>query len=94
MGAQRRSTQSNSLHVGRREADRRAVSPDGYRTEGTPSLSEGPDARGERFFAYFFEAFVKKVSRRKGETISRRYRSNGYVHGQQKTGRLEGRLDS
>jgi hypothetical protein len=24
------------------------------RSEGTPSLSEGPDARGERFFAYFF----------------------------------------
>ena len=49
-GAQRRSTQSNTLHVGRREADRRAVSPDGYRSEGTPSLSEGPDAWGETFW--------------------------------------------
>ncbi len=67
------------------------MSPDGYRSEGTPSLSEGPDARGERFFAYFFLALVKKVSRRKGETISCRYRSNGYVHGQQKAGRLSGR---
>ncbi|MNS83822.1 hypothetical protein D3C72_1176240 [compost metagenome] len=53
--------------------------PDECRSEGTPSPSEGPYVRGERFFAYFFEAFVKKVSRRKGETISRRYRSNGYV---------------
>ena len=53
-GAQRRSTQSNTLHVGRREADRGAVSPDGYRNEGTPSPSEGPDARGEPFFAYLF----------------------------------------
>ncbi len=42
MGAQRRSTQSNSLHVGRSEADRRAMPPDEYRSEGTPSLSEGP----------------------------------------------------
>jgi hypothetical protein len=54
--------------------------PDEYRNEGTPSLSEGPDARGEPFFAYFFLAFEKKVSRRKGETPSRRYRSNGYTH--------------
>jgi hypothetical protein len=53
--------------------------PDEYRNEGTPSPSEGPDARGEPFFAYFFLAFEKKVSRRKGETIGRRYRSNGYV---------------
>ncbi|MCP2069544.1 UNVERIFIED_ORG: hypothetical protein J2Y84_004870 [Pseudomonas reinekei] len=28
--------------------------PDEYRSEGTPSLSEGPYVRGERFFAYFF----------------------------------------
>jgi hypothetical protein len=53
--------------------------PDECRSEGTPSPSEGPDARGEPFFAYFFLAFEKKVSRRKGETASRRYRSNGYV---------------
>jgi hypothetical protein len=30
------------------------VSPDGYRSEGTPSLSEGPDARGEPFLLTFF----------------------------------------
>ena len=65
------------------------MSLDGYRSEGTPSLSEGPDARGERFFAYFFEAFVKKVSRRKGETLSGRYRRNGYVLGPQELGRLQ-----
>ncbi len=90
-GAQRRSTQSNTLHVGRSEADRRAVSPEGYRSEGTPSPSEGPDARGEPFFAYFFLAFEKKVSRRKGETLSGRYRRNGYVHNPQKHGRPKGR---
>src|SRR5471030_2578523 len=66
--------------------------PDEYRNEGTPSLSEGPDARGEPFFAYFFLAFEKKVSRRKGETLSSRYRRNGYVLGQQNKGRLSGRL--
>jgi hypothetical protein len=54
--------------------------PDEYRNEGTPSLSEGPDAGGEPFFAYFFLAFEKKVSRRKGETLSGRYRRNGYAH--------------
>ena len=90
-GAQRRSTQSNTLHVGRSEADRRAVSPDGYRSEGTPSPGEGPDARGEPFFAYFFLAFEKKVSRRKGETLSRRYRNNGYVHNHPEHGRPKGR---
>jgi hypothetical protein len=52
------------------------VSPDGYRSEGTPSLSEGPDARGETFGS--FGAFAKGT-RRKGETISGRYRRNGYV---------------
>jgi hypothetical protein len=54
--------------------------PDECRSEGTPSLSEGPDARGERFFCLLFlRRLLKKVSRRKGETISRRYRSNGYA---------------
>ena len=65
--------------------------PDEYRSEGTPSLSEGPDARGEPFFAYFFLALEKKVSRRKGETQSGRYRRNGYVH-LKENGRLSGRL--
>ncbi|CAI8773992.1 hypothetical protein EMIT0P171_170071 [Pseudomonas sp. IT-P171] len=69
------------------------MSPDEYRSEGTPSLSEGPDARGEPFFAYFFLAFEKKVSRRKGETASRRYRRNGYVLNQPEPGRLPGRQD-
>jgi hypothetical protein len=60
--------------------------PDGHRSEGTPSFSEVPYAWGEPFFAYFFLAFEKKVSRRKGETLSGRYRSNGYVHLQKKVG--------
>ncbi|MNQ36515.1 hypothetical protein D3C85_500380 [compost metagenome] len=51
--------------------------PDECRSEGTPSLSEGPYVRGETFGS--FGAFAKGT-RRKGETISRRYRSNGYVH--------------
>ena len=54
--------------------------PDECWSEGTPSPSEGPYVRGKRFFGYFFLALVKKVSRRKGETLSGRYRSNGYVH--------------
>ena len=48
-----------------------AMRPDGSRSEGTPSPSERAERRGKPFFAYFFEAFVKKVSRRKGETASR-----------------------
>ncbi len=87
-GAQRRSTQSNTLHVGRREADRRAVSPDGYRSEGTPSLSEGPDAWGETFWFLLWR--LTKGTRRKGETASCRYRRNGYVH-LKEIGRLSGR---
>jgi len=66
------------------EADRRAMPPEECRSEGTPSLSEGPDVRGERFLGYFFKALVKKVSRRKGETASRRHSKNGYVHSQKK----------
>ncbi len=50
--------------------------PDEYRSEGTPSPGEGPYVRGETFGS--FGAFAKGT-RRKGETISRRYRSNGYV---------------
>src|SRR3990167_8778433 len=68
-----------------------AMPTDECRSEGTPSPGEGPDVRGEPFFAYFFLAFEKKVSRRKGETISGHYRRNGYVH-HAETGRLSGRL--
>jgi len=49
IGAQRRSTQSNSSHVGASEANRRAMPPDECRSEGIPSLREGPDVRGEPF---------------------------------------------
>jgi len=46
--------------------------PDEYR-------SEGPYVRGETFGSFgSFGAFAKGI-RRKGETASRRYRSNGYV---------------
>jgi hypothetical protein len=77
MGAQRRSTQSNSSHVGASEANRRAMPPDECRSEGTPSLSEGPDARGETFWLLLGR--LPKVTRCKSGTISRRYRRNGYV---------------
>ncbi len=53
--------------------------PDECRSEGTPSLGEGPDAWGETFG--YFGAFAK-VTRRKGGTIGGRYRRNGYVLGQ------------
>jgi hypothetical protein len=81
-------------HIERRSSRSRpeAMRPDEYRSEGTPSFSEGPYVRGETF--WFLLGRLPKGTRRKGETISRRYRSNGYVHGQQKTGRLEGRHDS
>ncbi len=52
--------------------------------EGTPSPGEGPCVRGERFLLTFLGA-CKKVSRRKGETLSRRYRRNGYVPNQPRT---------
>jgi len=44
---------------------------------------------GETF--WFLLGRLSKVTRRKGETISGRYRRNGYVH-QQEIGRLSGRL--
>ncbi len=50
--------------------------PDECRSEGTPSIGEGPYVRGETFGS--FGAFAKGT-RRKGETASRRYRRNGYV---------------
>jgi hypothetical protein len=52
-------------HIERRSKRSRpeAMPPDEYRSEGTPSLSEGPDARGETFAS--FGAFAKG-SRRKG----------------------------
>jgi hypothetical protein len=64
--------------------------PDECRSEGTPSLGEGPDARGETF--WFLLGRLPKGTRRKGETASRRYRKNGYVLSQQNIGRLSGRL--
>ena len=50
--------------------------PDGHRSEGTPSLSEGPYVRGETFG--YFGAFAK-VTRCKSETASRNPRRNGYT---------------
>ena len=71
-----------------------AMSPDGCRSEGTPSPGEGPDAWGERFLVTFLlgrhSGACKKVTRCKSETISSRYRRNGYVH-QQEHGRQTNR---
>jgi hypothetical protein len=60
------------------EANRRAMPPDECRSEGTPSLSEGPEERGETFWLLLGR--LPKVTRCKSGTISRRYRRNGYVH--------------
>ena len=65
------------------EANRRAMPPDEYRSEGTPSLGEGPYVRGETF--WFLLCRLTKGTRRKGGTISRRYRKNGYVLNQPRT---------
>ncbi|MNN85265.1 hypothetical protein D3C76_667710 [compost metagenome] len=54
--------------------------PDEYRSEGTPSLSEGPYVRGETFWLLLGR--LPKVTRCKSGTVSRRYRSNGYVPNQ------------
>ncbi len=43
----------------------------------------GAGRRGEPFWVLFWR--LKKVPRRQGETLSRRYRSNGYVRNQPKT---------
>jgi len=51
--------------------------PDECRNEGTPSPSEGPNVGAKPFGSFL--AF-EKGTRRKGETISRHYRSDGYVH--------------
>ena len=59
------------------EANRRRCPPDRSRSEGTPSSSERAERWSKRFLLTF-EVFVKKVSRRKGETLSGRYRGNGY----------------
>ncbi|MGF6141936.1 hypothetical protein QF013_005612 [Pseudomonas laurylsulfatiphila] len=79
-------------HIERRSSRSRpeAMRPDEYRSEGTPSLSEGPYVRGETFWLLLGR--LPKVTRCKSGTISRRYQKNGYVHSQKKTGRLSGRL--
>ncbi|MGY3175416.1 hypothetical protein ACVWYU_004841 [Pseudomonas sp. TE12234] len=59
-----------------------------------PEPQRGAGRRGEPFWVLFAGPALrrlKKVPRRKGETLSRRYRSNGYVLNQQNAGRLSGR---
>jgi hypothetical protein len=70
------------------EANRRAVSPDECRSEETPSLGEGPDAGARPLVPLGWAgtpAFAKGT-RRKGETIGGRYRSNGYVLNKRQVG--------
>ncbi|AZF20688.1 Threonine synthase [Pseudomonas sp. R3-52-08] len=63
--------------------------PNHYRITGTPSLGEVPSG-GARAFCLLLR--FSKVRRRKGGTLSRRYRSNGYVLALiQHLGRLSGR---
>ena len=51
--------------------------PDESRSEGTPSLSERAGRRSKTFWLLLGR--LPKVTRRKGGTISGRYRSNGYT---------------
>ncbi len=44
-----------------------------------PSLGEAPSGGAKRFLVTFL-GVCKKVTRCKSGTLSRRYRSNGYVH--------------
>jgi hypothetical protein len=90
-GGRREAPCGEAAHIERRSKRSRpeAMPPDEYRSEGTPSLSEGPDA-GAKTFGYFLS--FEKVTRRKGETLSGRYRRNGYALSQQQPGRLPGRL--
>ncbi len=53
-----------------------------------PSLGEAPSGGAKPFWLLFWR--LKKVTRRKGGTLSRRYRSNGYVPVQQNPGPLSG----
>ncbi|QAY93945.1 hypothetical protein CUN63_30875 [Pseudomonas sp. ACM7] len=53
------------------------------RNEGTLSLGEGPNERGKSLWLLG----LFQVTRRKGGTLSRRDRRNGYAHDQQKTDR-------
>ncbi|AZF37324.1 Threonine synthase [Pseudomonas sp. R4-39-08] len=63
--------------------------PNHCRITGTPSLGEVPSG-GARAFCLLLR--FSKVRRRKGGTLSRRYRSNGYVLALiQHPGRLSGR---
>jgi len=63
--------------------------PNHCRIPGTPSLGEVPSG-GARALCLLWG--FSKVSRRQGGTLSRRYRSNGYVPGPiQKNGRPRGR---
>jgi hypothetical protein len=68
-------------HIERRcsEANRRRCPPDRSRSEGTPSSSERAVRRSKPFWLLFRR--LEKVTRRKGGTLSGRYRSNGYVLG-------------
>ena len=49
------------------------------RSEGTPSLGEVPSGGAQTFWLLLGR--LPKVTRRKGGTLSSRYRSNGYVPG-------------
>ena len=49
------------------------------RSEGMPSLGEAPNERGK---ALWLLSRFSKVTRCKSETVSGRYRRNGYTHNQ------------
>ncbi|KGU83720.1 hypothetical protein N005_18080 [Pseudomonas mediterranea CFBP 5447] len=55
------------------------------RSEGTPRLGEVPSGGAQPFWLLLGR--LPKVTRRKGGTLSRRYRSNGYVPGHREQAR-------
>jgi hypothetical protein len=66
-----------------------AMRPDEFRSEGTPSFSEWAERWGKPFWLLLRR--LSKVTRRKGGTVSRSARRNGYSLSQTEHGRLSGR---
>ena len=87
VGAQRRAAKPHTSRGGRSEADRRRCPQMNAGTKERRAQARGRTL-GAKTFGYFLS--FEKVTRCKSETISGRYRRNGYVH-LKENGRLSGR---
>ena len=92
-GAKRRAAKPHTSRGGRREADRRRCPQMDTGAREHRALARCRTLGASLFLLTFFWRLKKKVSRRKGETLSSRYRSNGYVH-LQKKGRCQAAIAS